>query len=160
MKFLLRSVIVLILLNCYPAIMMAKEIKYNHNSKTIAEIQKEVDFTVLTPTRIPDDWTLEIKTSICISLHYMDSTDTKLMVSIDLRKGTRVIYDGSPRSQQVDINGNIGYFQEWGDSGNVDQNGEIISGGILRWAQDGTSVQMMSSRLSKEEMLEIARSMK
>lgn len=29
-----------------------------------------------------------------------------------------------------------------------------------RWAQDGTSVQMMSSRLSKEEMLEIARSMK
>lgn len=44
-------------------IIMAKEIKYNHHSKTTAEIQKEVGFTVLTPTRIPDDWTLEIQTS-------------------------------------------------------------------------------------------------
>lgn len=44
-------------------IIMAKEIKYNHHSKTTAEIQKEVGFTLLTPTRIPDDWTLEIQTS-------------------------------------------------------------------------------------------------
>ena len=160
MVFLLRLAIVLILLNCYPMIIMAKEIKYNHNSKTISEIQKEVDFTVLTPKRIPDDWTLDTKTSPWLSLHYMDSKDTKLMVSIDLRKGTRVPYDGSSYSQEVDINGNIGYFQEWGDSGRVDGNGDTITGGILRWAQDGTSVQMMSSRISKEEMLEIARSMK
>lgn len=160
MASLIRLVIVLFLLNCFPTIIMAKEIKYNHNSKTIAEIQKEVDFTVLTPTRIPDDWTLDTKTSPWLMLHYMDSKDTKLMVSIDLRKGTRVPYDGFPHSQQVDINGDIGYFQEWGNSGKVDRNGETITGGSLRWAQDGTSVEMMSSRLSKEEMLEIARSMK
>lgn len=141
-------------------IILAKEIKYNHDSKTIDEIQKEVDFTVLTPTRIPDDWTLDTKTSPWLSLHYMDRNDTKLMVSIDLRKGTRVPYDGSPHSKQVDINGNIGYFSEWGDSGKVDQNGEILTGGILRWAQDGTSVQMLSYSLSKNQMLEIARSMK
>jgi len=75
----MRLVIVLILFNCYPMIIMANEIKYNHNSKTIAELQKEA---------------LEIRTSPWIMLHYMDSKYTKLMVSIDLRKGARVIYDG------------------------------------------------------------------
>ncbi|WP_235863334.1 DUF4367 domain-containing protein [Ureibacillus sinduriensis] len=132
---------------------MAKEIKYNHNSKTIAEIQNEVEFTVLTPTKIPDDWTLDIKTSPWLMLHYMDSKDTNLMVSIHLRKGTRVLYDGSPHSKQVDINGNIGYFSEWGNSGKVDQDGELITGGLLRWAQDGTSIEMLSYSLSKNQII-------
>lgn len=156
----MRLVIVLILLNCYPMMIIAKEIKYNHNSKTISEIQNEVDFTVLTPKRIPVDWTLDTKTAPWLMLHYMDSKDTKLMVSIHLRKGPQVSYDGFPHTQQVDINGIIGYFQEWVDSGEVDENGDTITGGILNWAQDGTSVQMMSSRITKEDMLEIARSMK
>lgn len=80
-------------------IITAKEIKYNHNSRTISEIQKEADFTVLTPKRIPDDWTLEIKTTPRLKLHYMDSQDTKLMVSFHLRKGNRVPYDDLPHSQ-------------------------------------------------------------
>jgi len=138
---------------------IAEEIKYNHNSKTIFEIQKEVDFTVLTPKRIPSDWTLDTKTTPWIMLHYMDNKDTKLMVSIHLSKGSRVPYDGFPHSQQVDINGNIGYFQEWGNSGEVDENGDTITGGLLNWSQDGTYVEMNSSRLSKEAILEIARSM-
>ena len=138
---------------------IAEEIKYNHNSKTIFEIQKEVDFTVLTPKRIPSDWTLDTKTTPWLMLHYMDNKDTKLMVSIHLSKGSRVPYDGFPHSQQVDINGNIGYFQEWGNSGEVDENGDTITGGLLNWSQDGTYVEMNSSRLSKEAILEIARSM-
>lgn len=138
---------------------IAEEIKYNHNSKTIFEIQKEVDFTVLTPKRIPSDWTLDTKTTPWLMLHYMDNKDTKLMVSIHLSKGSRVPYDGFPHSQQVDINGNIGYFQEWGNSGEVDENGDTITGGLLNWSQAGTYVEMNSSRLSKEAILEIARSM-
>lgn len=138
---------------------IAEETKYNHNSKTISEIQEEVDFTVLTPKRIPSDWTLDTKTTPWLMLHYMDNKDTKLMVSIHLSKGSRVPYDGFPHSQQVDINGNIGYFQEWGNSGEVDENGDTITGGLLNWSQDGTYVEMNSSRLSKEAILEIARSM-
>ncbi|ALC85536.1 hypothetical protein AM499_06675 [Bacillus sp. FJAT-22090] len=157
---MIRLVIVLILLNCYPMIIMAKEIKYNHNSKTISEIQKEVDFTVLTPKRIPDDWTLDTKTSPWIMLHYMDSKDTKLIVAIDLKKGFRLSDDDFPYRQKVDINGNKGYFQKWEESGEVDKNGDTITGGLLNWVQDGTYVEMNSSRLSKEQMLEIARSMK
>nr|WP_106779251.1 DUF4367 domain-containing protein [Lysinibacillus timonensis] len=157
--FLFSLVVFLISMNGYPMISMGKEIQYNHNSKTISEIQSEVDFAILSPQRIPKDWTLDTKTSPWIMLHYMNSEDTKLMVSIHLRKGCKVPYDDSPYSQQVDINGNLGYFNEWVDSGEVDENGETITGGILYWAQDGTTVQMMSSRLSKEQMIDIARSM-
>lgn len=139
---------------------MAKGIKYNHNSETISEIKKKVDFTILTPRKIPDDWTLDTKTSPWIMLHYMDCNDSKLMVSIDLRRGFPLSDEDFPLSQQVDINGNKGYFQEWIDSGNVDKNGETIAGGLLNWVQDGTYVEMNSSRLPKERMLEIARSMK
>jgi hypothetical protein len=140
-------------------LIMAKEIKYNHNSKTISEIQKEVDFSVLTPKSIPDDWTLDTKTSPWIMLHYMDSKDTKLMVAINLRKGFRLSDDNFPYRQQVDIKENKGYFHEWEESGEVNKNGDTITGGILNWVQDGTSVEMNSSRLTKEQMLEIARSM-
>ena len=70
LAFLIRLFIVLILFYCYPMITMAKEIKYNHNSKTILEIKKEVDFTVLTPKKIPDDWTLYTKTSPWIMPYY------------------------------------------------------------------------------------------
>ncbi|MGG0657236.1 DUF4367 domain-containing protein [Rummeliibacillus pycnus] len=162
MTFLIRLLVILITLYCYPNIISAKAIKYNHNSKTISELKKEVNFTILTPTNIPNDWTLDTKTSLSpfITLHYMDSKDTKLMVGINQGLGFPLTKDDFPYAQQVDINGNKGYFQGWEESGEVDKNGDTITGGLLRWVQDGTYVEMSSSRLSKERMLEIARSMK
>ncbi|MFE6168636.1 DUF4367 domain-containing protein [Viridibacillus arvi] len=140
-------------------IIVAKEIKYNHNSITIPEIKKKVDFTILTPKKIPDDWTLDTKTSPWIMLHYMDSKDTKLMVAIDLRIAHPLSDEDFPYSQQVDINGYKAYFQDWAENGEVVNKGDTITGGLLRWKQDGTYVEMISSRLPKEKMLEIARSM-
>ncbi|SMQ81538.1 protein of unknown function [Bacillus sp. OV166] len=160
MKIPIRLTIAVILFICSPMTIIAKEIKYNHNSKTIAEIKKEVDFNILTPKKIPDDWTLDTKTSPWIMLHYMDSKDTKLMVAIHLRRGFPLSNDDFPHAQKVDINGNKGYFQAWVDNGNVDKTGNTITGGLLNWVQDDTYVEMSSSRLSKEKMLEIARSMK
>lgn len=154
-----RLFIALMLLISYPMIIVAKEIKYNHNSITIPEIKKKVDFTILTPKKIPDDWTLDTKTSPWIMLHYMDSKDTKLMVAIDLRIAHPLSDEDFPYSQQVDINGKKGYFQDWTENGEVDNKGDTITGGLLRWTQDGTYVEMNSSRLPKEKMLEIARSM-
>lgn len=160
MAFVIRLFIFLILLNSSPVIIAAKEIKYNHNSITIHEIKGKVGFTVLTPHKIPDDWTLEIKTTLGVMLHYMDSKDTKLMVAIHQRKGTPLSPYDFPHAQLVDINGNKGYFQEWIDSGEIDKNGDAITGGLLNWVQDGTFIEMNSSILPRERMLEIARSMK
>ncbi|KAB2441563.1 DUF4367 domain-containing protein [Bacillus luti] len=154
-----RLFIILILLISYPMTIMAKEIKYNHNSTTIPEIQKKVDFTILSPKKIPDNWTLDTKTSPCISLHYMDSKDTKLMVAIQLSRGISLSDKDFPQAEQIIINENKGYFSAWGNSGTLDKNGELIIGGLLCWTQAGTYVEMHSTRLPKEKMLEIARSM-
>ncbi|MGX9135027.1 DUF4367 domain-containing protein [Rummeliibacillus sp. JY-2-4R] len=114
----------------------------------------------MTPTNIPNDWTLDTKTTPWIMLHYMDSKDTKLMVAIHQKRGFRLFKEDFPYRQQVDIKGNKGYFQGWDESSEVDKNGDTITGGLLNWIQDGTYVEMSSSRLMKERMLEIARSMK
>ena len=61
---------------------------------------------------------------------------------------------------RVNINDHNGYFAEWGNSGEVDKKGELITGGLLRWKQEGTYIEMNSTRVSKDAMLKIARSMK
>lgn len=93
-------------------------------------------------------------------LNYMDSKDKKLMASITLGRGFPLSDEDFPNSEQVNVNGSKGYYQHWIDSGTVDKKGEIITGGILHCTQDGTFVIMTSYRLSKEKMLDIARSMK
>jgi len=148
---------------------MAKEIKYNHNSITVPAIKNKVDFKVFVPQKVPEDWTLEIKTYpwgekekfTYFRLHYMDSNDTKLLIGIEQRKELREQDEHlGPNAKQVDINGNKGYFVEWGNSGQLDNNhGELITGGLLFWNQGGTHIEIDSMRLSEEKILEIARSM-
>ncbi|WP_147533276.1 DUF4367 domain-containing protein [Bacillus marasmi] len=160
MGYHIRFIIVLLLLVSNPIIISAKEIKYNHNSITIPEIKKSVDFTVLTPQKIPDDWTLDTKLDPWVMLHYMDNKDRKLMVAIHLRKGSQISDGDFPNAQKVDVNGNRGYFSRWADSDEIDKYGDTITGGILNWVEDGTHIEMSSSIIPKGKMLEIARSMK
>jgi hypothetical protein len=39
--------------------------------------------------------------------------------------------DDFPYAQQVDINGNTGYYRGWVDSGKVDKNGDTITGRLV-----------------------------
>ncbi|MFT4413861.1 DUF4367 domain-containing protein [Fredinandcohnia humi] len=161
--------IYLVLMLSMPFMVQAKEIQYNHNSITISEAKEKVVFSVLSPDKIPDDWTLEIKTYPWgekehfskFRLHFMNSNDTKLMVGIE-QSPSHFLYDDVRRGQnveQVDIYGNKGYFSEWGNSGEFDKEGEI-TGGLLCWKQDGTYIVMDSTRITKEIMVGIAKSMK
>ena len=152
-----------------PFVVQAKEIQYNHNSITVSEVKEKVVFSVVSPNKIPADWTLEIKTYPSkekenfshFRLHYMDRNDTKMMVGIE-QSPRHLLYDdvrGSSNVEQVDINGIEGYFSEWGNIGEFDDQGQI-SGGLLSWKQDGTYIVMDSTRITKEMMVEIAKSMK
>ncbi|WP_231505544.1 DUF4367 domain-containing protein [Bacillus sp. EB01] len=146
-----------------------KEIKYNHNSITIPEIKQNVHFNVIVPKNVPDDWTLEIKTYpwgaktkfTHFRLHYMDKNDEKMMVSIKQIKGSmKRTEENNQNAKSVSINGYSGNQIKWGNDGEVDSKGEIVTGGILQWTQEGTYIEMYSSRIPMENMLEIARSMK
>ncbi|QFT87645.1 hypothetical protein FIU87_03185 [Bacillus sp. THAF10] len=145
------------------------QITYNHDSITVSEVKQKVDFHVLVPEDIPDDWTLEIKTYpweadtnfTHFRLHFMDKSDTIFKVGIEQKKSTTHKEDHLyANAEEVAINDHIGLFISWGNTGERDDKGEIITGGLLRWTQDGTFIEMNSTRISKKEMLTIARSMK
>ena len=166
---MLVRIVLFSLIFLMPFVVQAKEIKYNHNSMTVSEVKEKVDFSILSPDKIPDDWTLEIKTYpmdeeqhfAYFRLHYMDKDDTILKVGIEQRKE----YSDKeellrPNAEEVDINGYKGMFEAWGNSGEMDKKGELVTGGLLNWTQNGTHLQMNSSRIPKEMMLDIARSMK
>ncbi|WP_246010330.1 DUF4367 domain-containing protein [Bacillus yapensis] len=164
----LKTTLLLVFFLQLPLFVQAKEIEYNHNSFTLSEIKEKVDFSVLSPEKIPDDWTLEIKTYPMeevknfthFRLHYMNKDDTYFHVGIKQQKETTKLKEPiTPNTEKVKINGNRGFFTAWGNSGELDKKGELITGGILRWSQDGTIIEMLSTSISKEMMLEIASSM-
>ncbi|WP_409250979.1 DUF4367 domain-containing protein [Bacillus sp. SCS-153A] len=160
MTLRIRLFVILVLLYCWPAILKAKEIQYNHNSITISELKEEVDFSLLTPGKVPNGWTLEIKTSPWIMLHYMNKNDTKLMVAIHQKKANAITDDDLSKGHLVDINGRKGYFQDWSGNGKLNEKRTLVTGRLLVWIQDGTYVEMTSSSIAKKEMIKIARSMK
>ncbi|WP_227940384.1 DUF4367 domain-containing protein [Alkalihalobacillus deserti] len=169
MKCLLRALVAFILISIVPMVVQAEEVKYNHKSITISEIKEEVDFNVLSPKQVPDDWTLEIKTypsgeNDIISnfrLHYMDKNDKYLMVGIEEREATsKGIEAKKLNAEEININGNIAYFQGWANEGELDSKSKEITGGKLSWVQEGTCIEMDSSNITKDKMIEIARSMK
>ncbi|MFC4321298.1 DUF4367 domain-containing protein [Litchfieldia salsa] len=149
------SAIMLVVI-CFPANIDAREIKYNHDSLTIEEIQEKVSFMVLVPEEFPESWTLEIKTYPdsnvvkTFSLHYMDANDEFLQVGIEQR-GSIDPFRSYNGMDDLIINKQPAYFQAW-------ENEPL--GGILCWKQDGTYIEMTSHRITKEEMIEIARSIK
>ncbi|MGG4166326.1 DUF4367 domain-containing protein [Rossellomorea vietnamensis] len=149
---------------------LAKEMEYNHESITIEEVKKEVDFQVLIPEKIPSEWSLEIKTYEhndenmgTIRLHYMDSTDENIMLGIEERKVSekeiRQLEEEFSNRDKINVNGAEAYYQEWANSGRK-LNGKRMNGGLLTWIQGETYLQMDSSILTKDEMVEIARTVR
>jgi hypothetical protein len=130
----------------------AKETRYNHNSMKIQELVHKVDFNVLIPERLPKDFSLEIKTyPDYIRLHIMDKDDKALLVGIEQRQASNTRAETTVQdAETVLINGNKGAFKTFSNA----------PGGILSWKQDGTFLVMDSNTATKQEMIEMARSMK
>ncbi|MWV44472.1 hypothetical protein GRF59_12630 [Paenibacillus sp. HJL G12] len=155
--------------------------------KTV-NIQKLIsasDFKLLLPgEKITRDWKFEVKwpyplrydQSISnVRLHYFDRngnfmigieqhkasgyTYKKEMTKIDLRNRTsqtRIVtehFQQEERGEVIHIGKAKGYFEAWGSR-------EPMPGGILHWIQGDTYVEMDSGELTKEQMVEMARSMK
>lgn len=68
----------------------------------------------------------------------MDKNHEKMMVSIEQMKGSmKQTEENNPNAKTVSINGHSGNFIKWGNDGEVDYKGEIVSGGLLQWTQEG-----------------------
>ncbi|MBU7595690.1 DUF4367 domain-containing protein [Metabacillus halosaccharovorans] len=117
----------------------------------------------LTPQDIPSDWTLDIKTYPWnekenikdFRLHYMDKNDKFLMFGIEEKKVFGNLEKIVRDEKELNLNGYKGYYSSFKSS----INNENPVGGILRWTQNDTYIEMNSSTLTEEQMINIAKSM-
>lgn len=83
----------------------------------------------------------------------MSKDDTKLMVAIHQRKSKSHSELDYTNSHRVNINGLDGYIAPWKDIGQMNDHGEVVTGGILTWVQKGTSIELPSTKVNQECML-------
>lgn len=132
----------------------AQEIGVNNN---LSQIKKKTDFKLLSPQNIEKKWEVVIKpypsaksniiTSVRLS--YLDKKlNDYVVVGIEQTKGNKISNVGNI----VDINGSKGRFEAWAEKDKI--------GGLLRWVQGNTHIEMNSTNLTKDEMLELAKSFK
>ncbi|USB31678.1 DUF4367 domain-containing protein [Paenibacillus sp. YPG26] len=138
------------------------------------------DFRVITPSS--SDFNFEIKepskldpgkTVNLLRIHYFDKSGTYIfgitqhkakgyktkqeVTNIDIKsdKITTTTHEEdftyNTKGDVVNVNGIEGRFEAWANNS---------KGGVLRWIQEGTYMEMDSADLSKQDMIKIAESMK
>ncbi|MGE6963873.1 DUF4367 domain-containing protein [Bacillus thuringiensis] len=126
---------------------------------TLTEMKGKAEFRVFVPKEFSQNWSLVIKTYPSkqsdkinkVRLTYVDKTlKNYMMLGIEQSKAHES--DITSRGVIVQINNYKGRFEAW--------EGGSQKGGILRWIQNGTYVEMNSSNLTKKEMVQLAKSMK
>lgn len=147
------------------------------------KLKNVADFKLLTPSYSVQSYKLEIKEpyplvlsqSVSkVRLHFFDESGqtylfgieehkavcfkmNRVVTSFDVRNQTsttRTIVEDFKfieRGEKININGIEGRFEPWVNH---------IPGGYLRWVQEGTFIEFDSGVLTKEEMVELAKSMK
>jgi hypothetical protein len=78
-----------------------------------------------------------------VRLSYLDKNlKDYMIVGIEQSKGNNISNNG----KEININGNKGRFEAWA---------EEKKGGLLRWVQDDTYIEMNSTNLTEKEMIEL-----
>ncbi|MED3604247.1 DUF4367 domain-containing protein [Bacillus subtilis] len=133
----------------------------NSSRKDLSYLKEHANFHVLVPKDTSSNWKLTIKNypnqdkKISMTrLNYEDHAYRNyVMVGIAQSKfkNQPLRYSDGKNVKNVTINGQKGIFERWADG---------TKGGILRWVQNGTYVEMDSSNLKDTEMVQLAQSMK
>ncbi|MCS7464939.1 DUF4367 domain-containing protein [Paenibacillus doosanensis] len=150
------------------------------SSAILSEIKGKTDFRLMLPTN--NEWKVIVKhpypldyskTITMVRLHYFDGNDsyvigveqhrangykiTREKMVIDVKnKEERITkikeyFIPSQSGELIILNGIEARFEAWASTD---------KGGILRWVDGGTYFEMDSLRLTKNEMIDLAKSMK
>ncbi|MEK8127886.1 DUF4367 domain-containing protein [Paenibacillus filicis] len=151
------------------------------DSTTLGKVKQKSKFKLFVPKSIPTKWTVELKYPYPLDitkpiqkvrLHYFDDAENymvgieqhkaigykvkKEQIEFDVRnkKSTKKIVEEDfkfdTQGEIIKLNGIEARFTPWGDH---------TLGGILRWVQDGTYIEMESTQLPKKDMTKIAESL-
>lgn len=170
------------------SVVLAREIlshpsKYNKlDSTTLNKVKQKATFTLLVPNNIPNEWTVELKHPYpldtnkpiqSVRLHYFDK-DENFIFGIEQHKA--VGYKVKKEKIDIDVRNNTSTRTVVEEDFKFVESGETIKfsgiearftpwannklGGFLRWIQDGTYIEIESIPLSKQKMIDVAKSLK
>lgn len=151
------------------------------DSTTLDKVKQKSIFTLFVPKSIPTNWTVELKYPYPLDitkpiqnvrLHYFDDTENymvgieqhkaigykvkKELIEFDVRNktSTKTIVEEDfkfeAQGEIIKLNGIEARFTPWGDN---------TLGGVLRWVQDGTYIEMDSTQLPKMDMIKMVESL-
>ncbi|MDQ0090437.1 hypothetical protein J2T12_003860 [Paenibacillus anaericanus] len=143
------------------------------------QLRSSTDFKLFTPHYSLTSWKLEIKEPYPLDtdrlitkvrLHYFDKSGSKYMFGIEQHKA--IGYKSKRSDTIIDVRSKTSTTRDIEDHFKFDTSGEIVKlngiearfdygtqGGCLRWVQDGTYIEMDSFRLSRKQMVILAKSM-
>lgn len=144
------------------------------------QLKSAVDFKLFTPHDSLTSWRLEIKEPYPLNnterlitkvrLHYFDKSGSTFMFGIEQHKA--IGYKSKRSDTTIDVRSKTSTTRVIEENFNFDLNGEIVKfngvearldygtqGRCLRWVQDGTYIEMYSFRISRKQMLILAKSM-
>ncbi|MFZ3385393.1 MAG: outer membrane lipoprotein-sorting protein [Candidatus Methanoperedens sp.] len=131
---------------------VTRELPAPPKQMTLEEARKEVNFTVLTPSYLPEGFTFNSST-----VFKFEKMET---VSLQYKKGSQILSLSESLKDESNPSPDMGEFERVSING---AQGKLISGfgetKILIW-NNGKLELVLSSQLSKEEMIKVAGSIK
>ena len=129
---------------------------------SLNELKGKTSFNCFIPKEIAKDWNIELKypeqvhkNMEKLQLHFLNREGTQLKVAIIERARTGNDIQLGEHGERVKINNMNGVFHRLTPTKRI----KDVQGGHLMWVQDGTMIELFSSRISKQELITIAQSM-
>ncbi|MCU5256336.1 DUF4367 domain-containing protein [Bacillus pacificus] len=129
---------------------------------SLDELKGKTSFNYFIPKVITKDWNMELKypeqiheNMEKVQIHFLNREGTQLKVAIIERAATSNDIQLGVHGERVRINNINGVFHPLTPTKRI----KDVQGGQLMWIQDGTMIELFSSRISKQELITIAQSM-
>ncbi|HHL0973393.1 TPA: DUF4367 domain-containing protein [Bacillus cereus] len=129
---------------------------------SLNELKGKTSFNCFIPKEIAKDWNIELKypkqvhkNMKKVQIHFLNRTGTQLKVAIIESAAIDKGIQPGEHGERVKINNINGVFHPLTPTKRI----KDVQGGQLMWVQDGTMIELFSSRISKQELITIAQSM-
>ncbi|PHE27948.1 hypothetical protein COF51_28855 [Bacillus pseudomycoides] len=140
----------------------AENIERANKEFSLKELKGKTSFNCFIPTDIAKDWSIELKhpeqvqeNMERIQIHFLNRAGTQLKVAIIESTAKNTDIEPGEHGERVKIKNMNGVFHPLTPTKRI----KDVQGGQLIWVQEGTMITLFSSRISKEELIEIAKSM-
>lgn len=129
---------------------------------SLSELKGQTSFNCFIPKEIAKDWNIELKypeqvhkNMEKVQIHFLNRAGTQLKVAIIEKAATGNDIQPGEHGERVKINNINGVFHPLTPTKRI----KDVQGGQLMWVQDGTMIELFSSRISKQELITLAQSM-